>query len=183
MICPNCEAENSIYAAECYRCGFPLGGKPRRNRHGLIVCIVLLLLAGGLFMFSPLMMKKTDAWIGSIKRTYFVFVAEQYYSLNQFRMSVDFYSRAINLEKSSPRLFAQRGHAFFQLKEYDRALEDYSRAILETPQAGKYYLYRGKTYLMLNQKAAARRDLNKAAQTGILEAQGILLKIANENQE
>lgn len=183
MICPNCETENSVYATECYRCGFPLGGKPRGKRHRVVALIIFALIAGIVLLSLPLMSKQTDVWLVKIKRPYFIFMAEQYYSMNQFSTSVDFYSRAIDLGESSPRLYAKRGHAYFQLKEYDRALEDYSQAILADPRNGRYRLYRGKTYLMLNQKAAARKDLNEAAQTGILEAQAILLKMTNDNQE
>jgi tetratricopeptide (TPR) repeat protein len=183
MICPNCEAENSIYAAECYHCGFPLGGKPKKKKHGLVVLAVFVVLTGILLLGSPLILKKTDEWVVKGKRSYFTFVAEQNFSINKFPEAVAYYSKAIKLGGASARLFAKRGSAYYQLGEYDNALEDFTHAIEGAPQNGKYYLYRGKTYLMLKRKSAAREDLSAAAKVGIMEAQALLMEIADNHGE
>lgn len=180
MICPNCEAENSIYAAECYHCGFPLGSITKKKKHGLVaVLVVFVVLAGILILYSSLILKKTDEWVVKGKRSYFTFVAEQNFSINKFPAAIDYYSKAIKLGGLSAHLFAKRGSAYYQLGEYDNALEDFTRAIEGAPQNGKYYLYRGKTYLMLKRKAAAREDLTAAAKVGIMEAQALLMQIAD----
>lgn len=177
---PNCESENSVYAAECYHCGFPLGGKPKQKKHRLVVFVVFVVLAGMLLLNFSWIQKIADGWVVKGKRTYFTSVGEQDYSLNKFSAAAASYSKAIKLGGASARLFAQRGHAYYQLGEYDLAREDLSRAIEMAPQEGKYLLSRGKTYLMLKQKSAARADLTMAARAGNLEAQSLLLTMAND---
>jgi hypothetical protein len=183
MICPNCETENSLCAAECYRCGFPLGGKPKPKRHWLVALVVFIIFAGILFFVSPRIMEKTDDWVVKGKRFYFTLMGERNLSLNKLPEAVAFYDQAIKLGGPSARLFAERGSAYYQLGEYDKALEDFSRAIEGAPQNGKYRLYRGKTYLMLKRQAGAREDLSMAAKGGNLEAQALLLQIANDHGE
>jgi tetratricopeptide (TPR) repeat protein len=183
MKCPNCESENSISTAECYHCGFPLGGKPRKKKHKLVVWVVFVVLAGILLLSFPLIQKKADGWVVKGKRTYFTFIGEQDFSLNKYSAAVASYSQAIKLGGASARLFAQRGQAYYQLGEYDLAREDFSRAVEMAPQEGKYLLSRGKTYLMLKQKAAASEDLTVAARAGNLEAHSLLLTMANDHRE
>jgi tetratricopeptide (TPR) repeat protein len=183
MKCPNCESENSIYAAECYHCGFPLGGKPRKKNHKLVVWVVFVVLAGILLLNSPLILKGADGWVVKGKRAYFTFIGEQNVSLNKFSEAVASYSKAIKLGGASARLFAKRGSAYYLLGEYDQARGDFSRAIEMAPQEAKYLLSRGKTYLMLKQKAAAREDLTVAARAGNLEAQSLLMTMANDHSE
>jgi tetratricopeptide (TPR) repeat protein len=142
---------------------------------------MFVVLAGILVLGFPQIWPKTDEWVVKGKRAYFAFIGEQNFSLNKFSEVVAFYSKTINLGGSSVRILGQRAYAYYQLREYDQAREDFSRAIEMVPQEGKYLLFRRKTYLILKQKTAAREDLTAAMKGGNLEAQALLLPIANNH--
>ena len=58
----------------------------------------------------------------------------QKYELEQYKLAIDDYSKAIELNPQLMRAYHNRGYAKFKLAQYESAIEDYNKILELNPQ-------------------------------------------------
>jgi tetratricopeptide (TPR) repeat protein len=71
-----------------------------------------------------------------------------HYRLNQYALSIDNYSEAINLRGNDWEFFNNRGLAFQEMHKYEEALEDYAEALERPCNKQRIYTNRGEVVLL-----------------------------------
>ena len=61
-------------------------------------------------------------------------LANAYDELKDFDKAIEFYNKAIEIDKTCALAFNNRGYSYFNKKEYENALQDYDKAILLNPK-------------------------------------------------
>lgn len=61
-------------------------------------------------------------------------LANAYDELKNFDKAIEFYNKAIEIDKTCALAFNNRGYSYFNKKEYENALQDYDKAILLNPK-------------------------------------------------
>lgn len=84
------------------------------------------------------------------------------------------YSKTISLKDNFVKAYSSRGSVFFKLKKYEKALVDYDLAILFDDTNPATFYNRGLTHNYLKNKAQACKDLEKAKNLGMKEAEKAL---------
>jgi tetratricopeptide (TPR) repeat protein len=83
------------------------------------------------------------------------------------------YDKAITFEKN-PRYYNNRGCLYHRMDNLESAIEDYTKAIMLNPNSGEYYYNRGGAYYAIKRNKEAKRDLERASEFGIKEAENML---------
>jgi len=89
-------------------------------------------------------------------------LANLYRKKGDFSKAIEFYDKALKIDKRVPEIYYQRGKAYNGLKHYSLALKDLSLAIELAPDISKYYEYRGGIYGKIGDAARAIKNFNKA---------------------
>ena len=77
-----------------------------------------------------------------------------------FKMAIESFDNAINLDKTSAVAFFYRGAAYHSIEEYDEAMLDYSKAIsLDDKMTDAYY---NRAKIILSRKDIQNPDVSKA---------------------
>jgi tetratricopeptide (TPR) repeat protein len=76
--------------------------------------------------------------------------------------AVEYYTKAIDLQKNNAELYNNRGTAYYNLEQYVLALDDFNKAINLKKDFVDAYNNRGGVFFMLGQHEAAIADFNKA---------------------
>ena len=53
----------------------------------------------------------------------------RYYDAGDYNKSIEFYNKALDIEPSNPKVFAERGMSYFMLKEYKKSIEDCKKSL------------------------------------------------------
>jgi len=86
-----------------------------------------------------------------------------YYHINDTALSLEYLSRAIELDRTISVIFAIRAQVFESINDYDRALNDFNMTIYLEPENDEYYWQRGNfLYTCLNYSEQALNDFNRA---------------------
>lgn len=92
-------------------------------------------------------------------------VGNLYYSMSQFQLAVDAYTKAVELEPQEAQYYVQRADAFRELKNYAAAFKDYEKGI---QLANGYYSWayenRGIAWFELNNYSKAVGDFTRAVE-------------------
>jgi len=79
-----------------------------------------------------------------------------------FKLAVDFFSKAISKAPTKPALYFNRGSTYAILKEYQKAIRDFTKTIELSPGHFDAYNHRGLAYHDLRQFDKAISDFNKS---------------------
>jgi tetratricopeptide (TPR) repeat protein len=99
--------------------------------------------------------------------------AEQYFKNENTNYALMHFNKAIDLIKN-PKYYNNRGCVLHSLDNIEDAISDYNQAIILNPNNGQYYYNRGGAYYAVKRNDEARRDLQKAFDMGVLEAENML---------
>lgn len=83
------------------------------------------------------------------------------------------YNKAISFDKN-PRYYNNRGCLYHKMENLESAIEDYTKAIMLCPNNGEYYYNRGGANYAVKRNKEAKRDLERASELGIKEAENML---------
>ena len=86
--------------------------------------------------------------------------------MNDFRGSIEDYTKAIKLEPKDESLYYDRGWSKHDLKDYKGAIADFTKSIILNPNYGNSYLGRGYSKIAIKDKAGACKDFSKAGELG-----------------
>jgi tetratricopeptide (TPR) repeat protein len=168
MKCPVCDTENSLYAYECSKCGYPFGEKPKSKRRWIAVIVLCIVGMAIIYYISPFVTERT-------KVSYWIIDGDKKFAEGDYRAASDLYSKAIDIDKSNAGYFAKRGDSYANMNEYEKAIDNFTEAIAIDPQKGEYYFKRGRAYLKEGSRPRAKADFEYAAKLGNLEAHAILM--------
>jgi tetratricopeptide (TPR) repeat protein len=73
-----------------------------------------------------------------------------------FKLAIEYFTRAIDLEESAPEPYFNRGVAYFEFEDITKALRDFEKVAEEWPS------YNKSTYLYLSMIYARLGDTNYA---------------------
>jgi len=76
--------------------------------------------------------------------------------------AIEYYGKAIDLQKNNAELYNNRGTAYYNLEQYVLAIDDFNKAILLKKDFIDAYNNRGSVYFMTGQYDSAIDDFNKA---------------------
>ncbi|CAH8275595.1 unnamed protein product [Arabidopsis lyrata] len=82
---------------------------------------------------------------------------------DDFDVSVDFYSKAIDLDPNCAEFFADRAQAYIKLESFTEAVADANKAIELDPSLTKAYLRKGTACMKLEEYRTAKTALEKGA--------------------
>lgn len=92
--------------------------------------------------------------------------AQDYFRMGQISAnlnnSIQYLSKAIDLDPNYTEAYAWRGQVFMAQKQYDQALADFNQAISLNPRHAEYYVSRANLFLRQDKYAPALADLNQA---------------------
>ncbi len=80
----------------------------------------------------------------------------------QVQMTIDDYSKAINLDPHNAAAYVKRARACQELGQYQNVVDDCSQAIILDPTNADAYSLRASAYQKLGQRQKAIDDCNKA---------------------
>ena len=92
--------------------------------------------------------------------------------LKKYKEAVQYFDKALAIEKDEPLTLNNRGLARYHLKDYKGALADINKSISVYPNNSYAFKNRALVYLALNQKEKACSDLAKASELGFTETYG-----------
>lgn len=105
---------------------------------------------------------------------YFYFnKAEQFAKKENTLDALLYYNKAISFDKN-PRYYNNRGCLYHKMENLESAIEDYTKAIMLNTNNGEYYYNRGGAYYAVKRNNEAKRDLERASELGIKEAEEML---------
>lgn len=84
------------------------------------------------------------------------------YSENEFQVSIDFYTKAIELNPGNALFHAKRGQAFLKLNKPNACIRDCDRALELNCDSAAAYKFRGRAHRLLGNWEAAAKDLRQA---------------------
>ncbi|MEI3649055.1 MAG: tetratricopeptide repeat protein [Dolichospermum lemmermannii FEM_B0920] len=87
-----------------------------------------------------------------------------YYDLKEYKLAINDYTQAIQLNPKNAEYYAIRGGIYSVLKEYKQAIDDYTQAIKIDHKKAIYYDFRGLAYLQLKDYKQAIADYTQAIQ-------------------
>ncbi len=87
--------------------------------------------------------------------------AEYYFKAGEYDLSIEDYTKVIDLTPSSAYGYYRRGWCYELKKDYDRALENYNAGIDVDGDYAYIYLMRGSLYLLRNENLLADADFEK----------------------
>lgn len=85
-----------------------------------------------------------------------------YFNVGQFRLAVDRYTKALELNPSMASAYYNRANAYARMGEYDAALADYNRALELSPNDPDVLNNRGMLFLFRHDPRAALADFDAA---------------------
>ncbi|OBQ01569.1 serine protease [Anabaena sp. AL09] len=87
-----------------------------------------------------------------------------YVTLKEYKLAINDYTQAIQLNPQNAEYYAIRGGIYSFLKEYKQAIDDYTQAIKIDHKKAIYYDFRGLAYLQLKDYKQAIADYTQAIQ-------------------
>lgn len=87
--------------------------------------------------------------------------AEYYFKAGEYDLSIEDYTKVIDLAPLSAYGYYRRGWCYELKKDYDRALENYNAGVDVDDNYAYIYLMRGSLYLLRNEKLLADADFEK----------------------
>lgn len=85
-------------------------------------------------------------------------IGDTYSKMNEYDKAIDFYNKAILLDKNKTTVYEWRAYAFEKKEDYYSALFDMNEAIKLDQENGYYYFKRGEYKLKINDKKGACED-------------------------
>ncbi|KAJ4711999.1 SGT1 [Melia azedarach] len=82
---------------------------------------------------------------------------------DEFRLAVDYYTKAIDFDPNNAHLFADRAQANIKLNNFTEAVTDANKAIELDPTMAKAYLRKGTACLKLEEYYTSKEALEKGA--------------------
>ncbi|WP_169304706.1 tetratricopeptide repeat protein [Chloroherpeton thalassium] len=118
-----------------------------------------------------LALKKATESIASNPNSYEAYLqrAKIYSALQLFRMAIDDYNHALNLETTRPELLLERGDCYQKLGKAKAALEDYTNYVKTHQKDPRGFFKRGMLFSEIDLDDAAIRDLSYAIELGEME--------------
>lgn len=103
--------------------------------------------------------KKTESYrkVDEINRT-----GTDYFDKGEYDQAILYYSKAIELDKIAPGLYANRGNAYQSKGQYNQAISDYDQAIKIKADYATAYEARGRAYHAKGSYDQAIKDFSKA---------------------
>lgn len=110
-----------------------------------------------------------------------------YFSVGQYGMAIDRYTRALELEPDNAAALYNRANARARTRAYDEALEDYNRALELSPNDPDILNNRGMLHLIRHRFAEAIADFERALaldpqDTTVLVNRGLAYLQASESE-
>ena len=103
-----------------------------------------------------------------------------YFQLKDYKKSLFYQTKAVELNPSDPRIYFNRGLLFGKyMYEDEKAIADYTQAIQLYPKYTRAYLNRGLAYYFLRKYDKAVGDFNKVEQLNPKSAKNIISFRAN----
>lgn len=84
----------------------------------------------------------------------------------EYLLSIDFFSKALEYDPKNPVATGHRGLAYSYLDDHEAAVRDYSAALALNDSEVGWCMYRGISYFRLNRKEEARQDLERYLREG-----------------
>ena len=91
-------------------------------------------------------------------------IAENYLFLKQYRNSLTYINKAIQLNKNDAYYYKIRGKAYKGIQEYNNAKINFEKAITISPKKDEYYIELGSLYYDLNKYKSSVYYLKKAVE-------------------
>ena len=85
-----------------------------------------------------------------------------YERLEQYKMALDDYDKAEQLDPNDPEVYFSQGVSYFKLGEYQKAIESYNQSILLDPNNSQTFINRGQAYCSLNNYKEGLSDFSQA---------------------
>ena len=110
------------------------------------------------------------------------------YGQKQYYLSVEIFSKALNLDPNYAWAYISRGASYHNVKEYEKAIADYNKALDLDPKYADAYYNRGNTYCILKEYEKAIADYNKAIELDpkyamAYNGRGVAYKNLRENEK
>lgn len=102
----------------------------------------------------------------------YVNLGYQYTKLGKYKEAIEYFDKALLLEKDEPLTLNNRGHARYFLHDHRGALEDINKSIHLYPANSYAYKNRALVFLALNEKDKACADIQQAITYGFTEMYG-----------
>lgn len=113
-------------------------------------------------------------------------IGDTYSKMNEYDKAIDFYNKAILLDKNKTTVYEWRAYAFEKKEDYYSALFDMNEAIklaTEEDQQAYYYLKRGEYKLKTNDKKGACEDWLIGNKKGSEESLNKLIELCGYKKE
>jgi len=110
-------------------------------------------------------------------------IGDTYSKMNEYDKAIDFYNKAILLDKNKTTVFEYRAYAYEKKEDYYSALFDMNEAIKLAPDAGYYYFKRGEYKLKTNDKKGACEDWLIGNKKGSEESLNKLIELCGYKKE
>jgi len=93
----------------------------------------------------------------------YIRLGDIYYNLNNFALSLEYFNRAVELDRNSLGAYVERAHLHKMFGNYEDALADHNMAIYLAPEDDDLYRLRGMFFRdILGNFALALADFNRA---------------------
>ena len=110
-------------------------------------------------------------------------IGDTYLKMNEFDKAIDFYNKAIQLDKNKITVYEYRAYAYEKKEDYFSALFDMNEAIKLAPEEAYYYYKRGEYKLKTNDKKRACEDWLIGNKKGSEESLNKLIEICGYKKE
>jgi len=121
-------------------------------------CVVLVLMALGLFVWEPLYFGATSSAHGENS---FKDACIKYFEERKYDLAIDACSKAIVIDPNDANAYSARGLAYLAKGEHHLAIKDLTKAIKINPNYVAAYAGRGKAYLFKDKYDLAIKDFTK----------------------
>jgi tetratricopeptide (TPR) repeat protein len=96
----------------------------------------------------------------------------QYSKLEKYKEAIEYFNKALELEKDEPLALNNRGYAKYSLKDYKGALEDINKSLESYPDNSYALRNRALVYIALKEKDKACTDINRGLSIGFTRMYG-----------
>lgn len=110
-------------------------------------------------------------------------IGDTYLKMNEFDKAIDFYNKAIQLDKNKITVYEYRAYAYEKKEDYFSALFDMNEAIKLAPEEAYYYYKRGEYKIKTNDKKGACDDWLIGNKKGSEESLNKLIELCGYKKE